>query len=80
MQVNFTLSNDGGLFEVSPSGEVTLAGELDRETQAEYNITVTVTDRCAPTITACSTPLVPLSTEASHKEQLRRISWSVWKM
>ena len=50
VQVNFTLSNDGGVFAVSSSGEVIVAGELDRETQAEYNITIIVTDRSVSSI------------------------------
>ena len=29
------------------TGEVVLVGSLDRETEAEYNITITVTDRLA---------------------------------
>ena len=46
VQFDYTLSNDGGLFAVDPTtGEVYLVGYLDRETEEDYNITITVTDR-----------------------------------
>ena len=35
-------------------GQVSLAGELDREAQEEYNITITVTDRWASINTHCT--------------------------
>lgn len=43
--MDYQLSNDGGLFAVSDSGVIFLAGQLDRETEDQYNITITVTDR-----------------------------------
>lgn len=60
-------------------GQVSLAGELDREVQEEYNITITVTDRWDSIITAPPTPIILLTAEANHKEQLRHICWSRWR-
>ena len=44
-EVEYTLSNDGGLFSVSSSGVITLVGSLDREMEQQYNISITVTDQ-----------------------------------
>ena len=45
--MDYQLSDDGGLFAVSDNGVIRLAGQLDREAVAQYNITITVTDRSA---------------------------------
>lgn len=51
--MEYQLSNDGGLFSVNEVGNISLVGELDRETVDEYNITITVTDRSATARQLC---------------------------
>lgn len=47
-EVEFQLSNDGGLFSVDREGKISVVEELDREAVDEYNITITVTDGGQP--------------------------------
>lgn len=57
-----TAGNEGGAFAINPlTGEITVVGALDYETQAEYVLTVTVTDNHAPALSDIATITVNIT-------------------
>ena len=54
----YQISNDEGKFSINSQGEITLVEELDREITAEYNLTITVTDRGQPPMGAATNIVV----------------------
>jgi len=57
-----TAGNDGSAFAInSATGEVTVAGALDFETQANYNLTVTVSDDGVPVLSATAAVAISIT-------------------